>query len=318
MPIEFWAGRQEPETTHEMAARMELMEGLSETFGAYEGLVAAVFDFSCGTADLDLALFKRDAIIVVELKECSDPIYGSENGRWSIGENGPKYPELKGGRHGNPFQQVKHYRYAMMDYLTQHRCDFLPKQKAAQAKFGHVSGMIAVSPDLHRDSRLNLEQERLTWFRITGLPDLPKHLYQRRSREIDLADDEIRRLVQDVLRCDPVQASPKKPALPMPEPRSQADASPIDFMNLHEAQVYPWAEATSTYDQCHICGALLPGTYCTNCQSDWVDQVECCECLLCSVIVPENRLLDHLIMKHSDLSSSPPEPGEETQADNYR
>ncbi len=83
MAIEFWTGRPEFDTTHEMAARDQLVESLRRTFEKHEGLVAALFDCSCG-ADLDLAIIKRDAVIVVELKQCAAPIEGGENGDWRI------------------------------------------------------------------------------------------------------------------------------------------------------------------------------------------------------------------------------------------
>jgi hypothetical protein len=64
MPIEFYTGRPEFATTHEMIVRDQLIFALTQCFSNTPTLVAAVFDFSCGE-DLDFALFKSDAIIVV-------------------------------------------------------------------------------------------------------------------------------------------------------------------------------------------------------------------------------------------------------------
>ena len=115
MPIEFYTGRPEFATPHEMIVRDQLIFALTQCFSNTPTLVAAVFDFSCGE-DLDFAIFKSDAIIVVEFKDCSSAITGGENGSWRI--VGKDNAELSGGRHGNPYQQVRKYRYALMRYLS--------------------------------------------------------------------------------------------------------------------------------------------------------------------------------------------------------
>jgi hypothetical protein len=256
MSIEFWTGRPEFETTHEMAARDQLIESFHHAFGQYDGLVAAVFDFSCGQ-DLDLAVIKRDAITVVELKQCSAPIIGGENGEWRVMGANDGVAVLKGGRHGNPFHQAKAYRFAFMDYLRQHAKKFLPVQKASLVRFDHVAAVVAVAPDLHPGSRLDFDWGHLTWFHVTGLPQLSQKLYQIRSRQIDLANVEIRRLVEDVLGCSPLampaeravaSQARKVPRLPEPErppesavqPRMKSGAE--EFQNAEDAY-FRWLEA---------------------------------------------------------------------------
>jgi hypothetical protein len=204
MPIEFWTGRPESPFQHEMEARLKLIDQLGQTFGGSQGLVAAVFDFSCG-ADLDLAIFKTDGITVVELKECARPIEAAENGEWQMMHPVGQERSLKGGKYGNPFQQVKAYRFELIKFLGDHCSEFLPAQKAAQVRFGHVSAVVAISPILHPESRLHFDFGRLRWFSVVGLPELPSRLYTIRSTEISLTDGEIRRLVEKVLRCSPLR-----------------------------------------------------------------------------------------------------------------
>ncbi len=206
MAIEFYAGR-ESETTHEMAARNWLIESLRQAFAESDHLVATVFDFSCG-ADIDLAIFKQNGVLVVELKECGSPIEGSENGDWRIMDNRIPPSLLKGGRHGNPFHQAKAYRLALIRYLDEHRGEFLSAQKASQADFAHVSAAVAISPKLHPDSRLDFDFGRLRWFRVVSLPQVHELVQQIRSSQISFSDSEIRRLIRDVLRCTPLDTLP--------------------------------------------------------------------------------------------------------------
>jgi tetratricopeptide (TPR) repeat protein len=207
MSIEFWTGAGEFATAHEEVAQARLIESLRDAFGASEGLVTVVFNFSCGE-DLDMAVFKSDAIIVVELKDCTSPIRASENGEWQIIGGSIEGKSLRGGRHGNPFRQVKDYRFALIKYLEAHLGDFLPIQKASLVQFGHVSAIVAVSPDLDPGSQIDFDFGRLRWFHLVGLPKLPALIHDIRSNQIRLSGAEIHRLVQDVLKCTPLDTIP--------------------------------------------------------------------------------------------------------------
>lgn len=209
MAIEFYTGRPEFETTHEMATRALLIELLRKKFAKAERLVAAVFDFSCGK-DIDLAIFKHNAVIAVELKECKSAIKGGENGEWQIMKNNVPAGVLKGGCHGNPFLQAKAYRFALVDYLGRKSHDFLPAQKADQSNFTHVSSIVSISPDIHTDSDLDFDFGRLTWFHVRSLPKLPDLLEEIRSSQFNFTDGEIRKLVRDVLKCMPLDTLPEK------------------------------------------------------------------------------------------------------------
>ena len=211
MAIAFFSGR-ESEHTHEMMARAKLIEVLHQAFAGSDDFVAAVFDFSFGV-DVDLAIFKHNAIVVVELKECNKPIAGGENGQWSIVNGAGPAAVLKGGRKANPFQQVKEYRYELIRFLDKHRGEFLPPQKAPLADFAHVSAAVVLSPEYHPDSHLDFDFRRLPWFHIASLSKLPALVQQLRSRQINLSDDEIRCLVLNVLRCAPLTPSREVPPL---------------------------------------------------------------------------------------------------------
>ncbi|MBI5352405.1 MAG: UvrD-helicase domain-containing protein [Chloroflexi bacterium] len=196
MTVEFWMGK-EPDTTHEMQAREQIIKLFQKEFASESHLISVAFDFHCGE-DLDLAIFKSDAIIVVELKDCEAPVIGKENGNWII-ENTEK--SLKGGNTDNPFQQVRKNRYSLMGYLKDHRESFLSKQKADQSTFEHVSGIVAFSPKKNINSKFDFDFGKHRWFHIVGLPELAEIIKQIRSTKIRLQNDEIRKLIKDVLGC---------------------------------------------------------------------------------------------------------------------
>ena len=121
-------------------------------------------------------MVKKRAVIVLELKECDAPIVGGPNGEWRIAGDGT----LNIGRR-NPYQQVRQYRYALMNYLTRNRYDFVNKQKAHQASFEHVSGLIVFSPTMSPDSMIEIASRDQKWFGVIGLNDLWTELKDRRT-----------------------------------------------------------------------------------------------------------------------------------------
>ncbi|MEI6152794.1 MAG: protein kinase [Deltaproteobacteria bacterium] len=211
MPIEFWTGKPEFEYAHEVSAQQQIIDMFSAKFSSLDTFVGVAFNFSCGIADMDLAVFKENGIIIIELKECSKPIKASENGEWLImdGQNGEQ-AYLEGGKHGNPFQQVRAYYFALRDFLNQNRPRFIASQKAEHTEFKQISSIVAISPRLHQESQLYFNFNLLPWFHIVGFPELPEKAHQVRSKEINLTASEIRRLIEDVLLCRPISEPGKQ------------------------------------------------------------------------------------------------------------
>jgi len=161
--------------------------------------VFVVFNFFCNGKDFDLLILKPDAMLVVDLKECDKPITATEAGPWPI---------LTGGSlHGNPFQQVRGYRFALIDFLKRRRDDFPGRQKAALAEFDHITAVVAVSPSLHPQSR-NLIDPKYVYFRLVGVDKLDRLVAESTSKKFSFAPDELRVLIRDVLHCEPRPSSP--------------------------------------------------------------------------------------------------------------
>ena len=195
-------GQPEFEHTHEESAARDAIGQLRHHYNESQDFCHLGLNLHCNGRDLDALVLKHNAIIVIEFKDCAAPIQGAENGAWAV--VGDNHGTLNEGRH-NPFQQVRSYRYAVRQHLHESRCDFLPQQKAAQATFDHVSGVVCVSPDLHQDSQIDVNQGGNRWFHIVGLPGLGDLVLDIRSTRISLTDAEARRYVEDVLTCSAYQ-----------------------------------------------------------------------------------------------------------------
>lgn len=257
MTVELWMGG-EFEHPHEMRALREILSQMVDHFDEDREHYLVLANFYCEGADIDLAIIKQRAVIVVELKECDRPVIGSPNGDWRIEGDGT----LNVGRR-NPYQQVRHYRFALMNHLQVRRFDFLHRQKASQFSFEHISALVVFSPTKSPDSRIEIPRRDQKWFGVVGLDRLWEEVKDRRSTEINLSHDEARRLATKALNLrkkdiheylgmpepepepTPVvetPAAPKVPAPAPPAPRAVSDLGP-DYDKLPQPVAFDIVEA---------------------------------------------------------------------------
>ncbi|MCB0020579.1 MAG: BREX system ATP-binding protein BrxD [Anaerolineales bacterium] len=193
MTVELWLGN-EFEHAHEMRALRAISQQLVEHFADEKELYLLLANFYCEGEEIDLAVVKKRAVIVLELKECDAPVIGGPNGDWRIADSGT----LNVGRR-NPFQQVRQYRYALINYLTRNRYDFINKQKAHQVSFEHVSGLVVFSPTMSPGTNIEISSRDQKWFGVVGLDNLWAELKDRRSVEMNISQGDARKLAAQVL-----------------------------------------------------------------------------------------------------------------------
>jgi len=195
MSVELWLGR-EYEHTHEMKALAEFVGEMDRIYGTSDNLYLVMANFYCGGEEIDLAVFKQDGIVIVELKDVGEPLKGGENGNWAIiNEDGTKQP-VYSSRSRNPYQQARAYRFALMDKLTEDAVKFLPKQKAQAMRFGHISSVVALRPSKHPGGNIDVGDQSKKWFSVVGLNELPQEVYYRRSPQLNFRKDELRKLAK--------------------------------------------------------------------------------------------------------------------------
>ncbi len=205
MTVEFWIGG-EFDRTHERRAMSDFFQAMQARFEAHPGLYLVLANFYLGGNQIDYTVLKRNAVIVIDMKEYTVPIRATENGHWlTIPDEHPLSDE-------EPFKQVKKYRGNWIDYLKGHQDRFLPPGKGQSMNLEHVSACIAVSPTLHPHSRNEIPRKAV-WFQLVGLDKLTDTIDQFASQELNFTDDELRTLVSKVMNLhrwlpQPVPASP--------------------------------------------------------------------------------------------------------------
>jgi len=245
------------EHAHEMRALRAVLSQMVEHFADDKEYYLVLANFYCDGADVDLAIIKKRAVMVLEFKECDSPVIGSPNGDWRIQGGGI----LNVGRR-NPYQQVRQYRFALINYLQRNRFEFLPSQKAHQISFEHVSGLVIFSPTLSPGSQIEIPRRDQKWFGAVGLDRLWAELQDCRSTTINLSHGEARKLAGQVLRLkrrdvqsylgmpvpppEAVLTEPPPPALvPTPEvmPPAAMDVRGPDYARLAQPVAFDVVEA---------------------------------------------------------------------------
>ncbi len=225
MAVQVWIG-EKPENSNERRAIVALANGLERLDGLY--LILA--NFNVGGRTIDLVIIKQDAIFIIELKHCDGKIFGGVNGHWYIENPDGSRKRLNPGRK-NPYNQVVSYYYSFINFLNEHRADFLSAHKADSMSFRACKRVIVIVPTLEPGSDVELDWK----VDIKGFDELPTFLVTERSADIELTDEEMLK-IPSILRCTRWQEindlllgvlpdwhsipeiGPSPPALPPPVP----------------------------------------------------------------------------------------------------
>lgn len=192
----------ELEYAHEREASLALAQMMRRTFSASERFYLLAVNVRFWRAQADVMVLMSNALVLIELKACDEPVYGRAHGAWHIIGGGA---HLRGGSYDNPYQQVSATRQALIKYLDRNRGRFLIGDRAREMKsrWGQVSAAIVFSPRLHQNSDIVLPPESRAWLGIMGLNEVADFLFSRFSPQLDLHPQELRKLATDVLGCKP-------------------------------------------------------------------------------------------------------------------
>lgn len=198
MTIEFFMG-QDFETSHERQSAKKILELMDARYGNFSELLLICMNHYLNGKQIDCTILKRDAIIVIELKEWEKPFHATENGPWlSITDK-----SILGSSEQNPFEQVSKYRRLWIDYLKKNQNKFLSDNKAKSMDFTHISAYVVISPGLNEKTINELPGNIKPWFQLIGLNELPEKVDSQTSKGLNFNDNELRKLVKEVLNLRP-------------------------------------------------------------------------------------------------------------------
>ncbi len=192
MAVQVWVG-EIPEHAQEREAIVTLARELSRLDDLY--LILA--NFTVGGQAVDLAIFKRNAGFVIELKHCDGRVIGGVNGRWQVIDANGEVHIINPGRR-NPYNQVISYFYRLSNFLNQHRAEFLSPHRSTEVNFRTCKRLVVIAPSIHPESEIVLDWK----VDLKGLDELPTYLVTTVCSEISLSEDELLAIPR-LLRCEP-------------------------------------------------------------------------------------------------------------------
>ena len=186
MPIELYMST-EFDTSYERDALKVIVSDLYALFGDTTNLCIILANYFIQNRQVDITILKKDAIIVVELKDCCLPFTATENGSWTC-PNG----HIVGHTDNNPYQQVRGYRTRWKDFLTDQRGKFGCLSTITDEKaLWHVTGVVAISPSLHPEVENHITNNSW-WFKLVGSNKLSVYVSSQIDKYFNFSDSELR------------------------------------------------------------------------------------------------------------------------------
>ena len=130
MTVELWIG-QEFSRPYERKALERFVVDMEIEFGHTDELYLVLANYTLFGNQIDVTVLKRDAIIIIELKERQEAFKAYENGPWLTIPDGKKV----GTGDRNPFEQVQSYRLKWVDFLKANREQFSSLTQAENVVF---------------------------------------------------------------------------------------------------------------------------------------------------------------------------------------
>jgi hypothetical protein len=194
MTVEFWIGN-DFERTAERNAFFQFLALMEDKLGSRPETYFVCANYFLAGKQIDITVIKETAVIVIEIKERNLPFRATENGDWlSIPDN--LIFDTPG---ENPYEQVLKYRRLWMTHLEENQAKFLPTGKGSSLNFTHVSAIVAISPKIPDNTINDISARVKVWFQLVGLDDLPVAISNQTSQYLNFTNDEIYRLIRNVM-----------------------------------------------------------------------------------------------------------------------
>lgn len=204
MPLHVWIA-EDYEFTHERIAAASMVERLENAFGKDETPYHLLCNILMANGSADALLIKPDGFIIIELKSFDCPVSGSENGPWLATAKKNIKTQVKGGCHANPFQQVRKYRFDLMNMLQAKRKEFLNLQRD-RFDFGKaISAIVLFDTPLEKgQDSIDLAGHHV-WFRHGRMDNFAGLVASITSPGSVLTPKEIDILIEKVFRVTPAK-----------------------------------------------------------------------------------------------------------------
>ena len=222
MALKVWIG-ENLDRRHEQEQMKEFLSLMHSVYDNQPGQCHVLCNFICGGSQIDAAVVKRDAFIVVEFKSANGIVSGAENGKWSFEDfDTCRRVEMKGGAHAtNPYSQVANARTAVASKLETSESVFFHKNECDRiADWRHfVHGLVLLEPDLADGAtdEIGVDFHTKPWFSCCRMKDVSETIYRTTTRDGDLSNKNILKIIEQVLHLEKAEMRDGVPMMPNSE-----------------------------------------------------------------------------------------------------
>lgn len=146
-------------------------------------------DYILGNKQIDVMLFKKNAIILLDLKGYSGIIHGYEDGQWYVETD---QGDVVIDQDNNPFVQIRNQRYDVMKFLRE-------KLPSIDTRFSegirNIAGWLYFNENTSFDiGQINVKNR--LWFKVVTPSNLLEEVKNEDSNEFIFRDQELDNLAQ--------------------------------------------------------------------------------------------------------------------------
>lgn len=141
---------------------------------------------------IDTMIVSEKGLLVLEYKNYSGALTGSENGRWEIETVNGERLEINQGRE-DVFQQLRRQRFSIMNFIGDNFESIFPNKQRETKQIAHIN-WILVFENLSEDSDIKLSHNAKMWLKIISKNEIKKFFEQLRPSGLTFTKDEILRI----------------------------------------------------------------------------------------------------------------------------
>lgn len=181
--------------SHENEFFRNLSENLEAKFGGSKENYFLIGNIGVYGNELDAIFIKNGQITIIDFKNYGGELTVGENSAWVIKQgNGKEVFVAGGGRDRNPFHQVRKYRRALINFLSDHSENILTTNHE-NLDWSHLGGMIVFHKKISSIKNKNFGKDD-KWFHIADIINVVDQLEGLFSQSLNLTDHEIESILR--------------------------------------------------------------------------------------------------------------------------
>ncbi|MFC2088413.1 AAA domain-containing protein [Calditrichota bacterium] len=185
-------------------AENEFFQYLIEEFKNTNLEIGLFFNVFVNGTELDTLIASEKGLFIIEYKNYSGKLFGSENGDWKILKIDGKEVQINNGRE-NVFQQLRRQRFSLMNLINEKFNDVFPKY-SKESKSTHHIGSYLIFEQLDPASEIKISKKSEAWLKILSKSQTIKVFDHQRPSNLTFKKDEILNLAT-VLKMEQISIS---------------------------------------------------------------------------------------------------------------